>query len=422
MSSVPTKPTLPPKRPSPREVFDNPDRHAAFLCSPNDDLFEGQHFDRKEAGRIGQARGDLKKDLEAVKELVRKTLSGFGNVNKEGGILVLGIASNGEVTGINHLDEDAQNSLSSPSQLLKNHSIEVKICQLHDRQGAPKDVLLYYAGHVDDAICETTDRNSRFWMRQGKQTVLGDDDARERLKATKRIVDFERRFCEPFTASVIDHGVLKEFKAEYLKHGTFSGTDEELLQHVGAVAQDARGRFFTNAGMLFFGGNPERVLPARNIRLLRFDVPLAERERRGLPTFDRTFAGSSTQQLRTLRAFFRESGFFKTFQVRRPEGGFLDIQEFPQIAIDEAIVNAVAHRDYSVSEPIFCEVYRDAFVVRNPGRLQQCGRDIPDIFSLGDTRLESARNNPLLLTWLQTIRDPEGAAYVQLLNEGTLRM
>ena len=39
-------------RPSPREIFDDPSPHWAFVTQPTDDDFEGQHFDRKEAGRL----------------------------------------------------------------------------------------------------------------------------------------------------------------------------------------------------------------------------------------------------------------------------------------------------------------------------------------------------------------------------------
>ena len=38
-------------RPNLRRVFDDPQAHWAYLTQPTDDGFEGQHFDRKEAGR-----------------------------------------------------------------------------------------------------------------------------------------------------------------------------------------------------------------------------------------------------------------------------------------------------------------------------------------------------------------------------------
>lgn len=38
-------------RPTPRQVFDDPQSHWAYLTQTTDDDFEGHHFDRKEAGR-----------------------------------------------------------------------------------------------------------------------------------------------------------------------------------------------------------------------------------------------------------------------------------------------------------------------------------------------------------------------------------
>ena len=84
-------------RPNPRHVYDDPQTHWAYLTQPSDNGFEGQHFDRKEAGRP-QSGGTLSSSATGqVKELVVKTISAFANSNVEGGLLVLGISSSGEV-------------------------------------------------------------------------------------------------------------------------------------------------------------------------------------------------------------------------------------------------------------------------------------------------------------------------------------
>ncbi len=100
-----------------------------------------------------------------------------------------------------------------------------------------------------------------------------------------------------------------------------------------------------------------------------------------LPTLDKTFSGCLAQQIRALRVFLSESGFFKIYQSRRPGGGFEDEPELPLVAVDEAIVNAVVHRDYGIGLPIECIRYTDGFLVKNPGRVLQRDRDLPDAHS-----------------------------------------
>ena len=174
--------------------------------------------------------------------------------------------------------------------------------------------------------------------------------------------------------------------------------------------------------MLFFASNPQRVLPHSYIRLLRFAVSSDQFESRGLPTLDKSFTGPLTKQIREARVFFRESGFFKRYQKRKIGGGFIEEPEFPPTVIDEAIVNAVTHRDYRTGIPIECELYSDAFLVKNPGRMLQRDSDLPNKFSLSDKILNSMPRNAKLIDWLKLMKDPDGIAYVQAISEGTKQM
>ena len=186
----------------------------------------------------------------------------------------------------------------------------------------------------------------------------------------------------------------------------------------GAVSGD---RWFTNAGVLFFHSNPQRDLPQAYIRVLRFDVPLDRQQSRPPPSFDKSFYGPITKQIRDFRSFLKESGFFKTYLKRRPEGGFEELPELPPIAVDEAIVNAVAHRDYAIGNAIMCEKYTDGLIVRSPGTLLQ-ERRVPAHFSLDETQLEHRARNPMLMEWLRRLTDPHGNPFVLALEEGTRRM
>lgn len=405
-------------RPSPREVFDNPSVYWDFLTQDSDDDFEGQHFDRKEAGRGNVGRGAL----NDIRNRIKETISAFANSNVEGGLLVLGIASDGTVTGVNHLSEEQRNSLTDFASLLYHQAAEAKIHENRDPSGNGRDICLIFAPYAENGVCETPERVPRAWIRRGHQSVPMTQEIRDRIRVGKNLLDFETAFCCPFHDDDLDEDTVAEFRKVFHPDSTGGFDDERLLYEAGAIVRKDGKYGFTNAGLLFFGSNPQRVLAASYVRVLRFGVAFGSAGKRRLPTFDRKFTGPLTKQIREARTFFAESAFFKKYQRRKCGGGFIEEPEFPRTVIDEALVNAVAHRDYRTGLPIECELYSDAFIVKNPGRMLQRDRDLPEEFSLSDTALDSMPRNTKLLEWLKLMRDPDGVAYIQAISEGTKQM
>jgi len=89
------------------------------------------------------------------------------------------------------------------------------------------------------------------------------------------------------------------------------------------------------------------------------------------------------------------------------------------LAVDEALVNAIIHKDYGFSEAIHCIAYRDGFVVINPGGIPQ---EVPQHFSLADTVLESVPRNSRIVEWMRYMKDERGKPLVRALSEGTRKM
>lgn len=405
---------------SPKAVFDNPDSFKEFLFTTNDRDFEGQFFDRKELPRTNQQGIVRSDDLKKFKyEHIATTLSAFANQNIEGGLLALGVSSTGQLTGVNHLNEEQINSLGSIDYLV-GHNCQFK---LHSFQIEDKliDVALYYVSYQSNGICETVVTPKRSWKRSGLQNIELTDQEIQALKRDKKVIDFERSHCSKYDEQDIDPGVIKEFSNSYLDSSSYNWTQTELLKRIGAVNGSDADMWYTNAGVLFFSSNPERDVPQAFVRLLRFDVPFAERANRPAQTYEKKFSGSLTKQIRDFRNFIGDSAFFEIYQRRNPNGGFIEEPEYPQIVLDEALVNAIAHRDYAITRPILCEKYLDAYVVISPGVILQNGK-VPEHFSLDDTRLEHHSRNPKLMEWLRLMKDAKGAAYVQALQEGTKRM
>ena len=409
-------------RPSPREVFDAPRNHWAFLTQSSDDDFEGQHFDRKEAGQVGIDATKLRRQLQDVRDETKASISTFANSNAEGGLLVLGVASDGTVNGIDHLSEAQKNSLTDFATLLHHQAAQPKLHECVDTYGNSRTICLIFVPYADKGICETPERVPRAWTRNGSQNVPMTQDVRDRIKFQKGLLDFEGTFCCPFNREDVAEDVLSEFRKVFHPESIGEFSDERLLYEAGAIVERNGEYWFTHAGVLFFASNPQRVLPQSYIRLLRFSVSSDQFQARGLPTLDKSFTGPLTKQIREARVFFRESAFFKRYQKRKADGGFMEEHEFPPTVVDEAIVNAVTHRDYRTGIPIECESYSDAFLVKNPGRILQRDTDLPNEFSLSDMVLNSMPRNSKLIEWLKMMKDPDGTAYVQAISEGTKQM
>jgi len=406
---------------SPKQVFDNPSEFHEFFSVTSDDQFEGQHFERKEI-IFESVPTKQSERLKSVRTGITKTISAFANTNVEGGLLILGISSDGTITGIDRLSEEQKNSLTLFSTFLHHQTAQAKEYKLKDPFGEERTICIIYVPHSKAGICETPSNNPEAWSRMGPQNISMSSEMRDRIKTEKGLLDFENTPCCEFSPDDVDDEILTEFRKVFHPQSTDKFDTARLLYEAGAIVKRDGKYWFTHAGLLFFGSNPQMILATSYIRVLRFEVSCNQFNHRGLPTLDRKFAGPLIKQIQDARIFFRESAFFKRYQRRKDTGGFIEEPEFPPTVIDEAIVNSVAHRDYRTGLPIECEAYQDAFIVKNPGRILQRDKDVPDEFSLSDTTLDSRPRNSKLIEWLRIMKRSDGMEFVQAISEGTKQM
>jgi len=285
-------------KPTPIDVFADPSKHWPFLTAPSDDEFEDDHFDRKEAGHIGTDGRASRNQVHNVIDLVTECISAFANSNIEGGLLVLGIARNGSVKGVNHLEEAQRNCILNFDTLLVNQSAQAKLYDCKDKNEVANQILLIFTPYTERAICETPGPNPKTWTRSGPQNIPVSQAKRDWLRQHKRIVDFENTFLCDFNLADVDQQVLSAFRRVFLSDDTRQMNDEELLLKTGALIRTDKGLAFTNAGVLFFASNPQRFFACAHIRLLRFNAKSEDRNNRGLPTLDKPFTGPITKQIR----------------------------------------------------------------------------------------------------------------------------
>jgi ATP-dependent DNA helicase RecG len=137
---------------------------------------------------------------------------------------------------------------------------------------------------------------------------------------------------------------------------------EEALLRRGCLAEAETGLRPTYAGLLLFGREPQRWVPSAGILVARY----------GGTTMGDRFV---KEQVRgTLAEQIRRTEAFVTSNMRRGVRLIglerVEENEYPPAAVREAIVNAVAHRDYQIrGDEIRVLLFADRIEFYSPGRL-----------------------------------------------------
>jgi len=391
----------------PQLLFIEPDSYLNFIQGDNT---ECEFFDRKEIWH------DTKNNFKNGKQEMLECISAFAN--SRGGVLFLGVRDDGSIAGLDHLDENKYNDLTQVKERLAPHQSQVREWNIEGHK-----LLLIYTPENVYGICKTVEAHPKGWKREGANCLPLTPQDEERILLSRK-GSFEKSVSIEVDMSLINQDVLKIFKVNYRKErdSIYESTDEAFLHSIGAIKTVNGIKHFTNAGYLFFANNPREEVSGAFIRVLKYESSIEDFKNPGTAIYDNDIDGSMPELLQKVRAFINKSAFFKKYSYRDPNGsGLIEENEYPLAAAEEAVVNAIVHRDYSVPLPIRCIAYQDAFVVINPGTLKQ-ESFIPTKFDLQNQVLQHYPRNPKLMEWIRIMKDEAGQRFVKALSEGTKSM
>ena len=159
-------------------------------------------------------------------------------------------------------------------------------------------------------------------------------------------------FAKDFTKTLYDNFLEKA--------GISTALDtNQLLTNLGCMVQENK---LTNAGVLFFCESIEFLIPHATVTCILYQGT------EKLRILDRKdFQRDIAKNIEDAIAFvFKHTNLaYRIEHIRREE-----ILEFPEVAIREAVVNAVCHRDYfAAGVDTMVEVFKDRVEITNPGGL-----------------------------------------------------
>jgi ATP-dependent DNA helicase RecG len=209
--------------------------------------------------------------------------------------------------------------------------------------------------------------DGRVLLRSGaKNRPLSGEEIRH-LASAKGSGDYEQETPAGAAAEHLDPAMLREYaekrRLRSPRGENLSGTD--LLLDAGAV--DSAGTP-TVAGLLLFSRNPQRLLPQSAAVCVHF-VGKEPRSTTGAPGYMRReeIGGPLNQVIEGLWNIIWEEMRHESLVsgLEREE-----IPEYPPAAVREAIVNAVAHRDYRLTgRRIEVRMFDDRIEIISPGGL-----------------------------------------------------
>lgn len=223
------------------------------------------------------------------------------------------------------------------------------------------------------------------------------------LAAEKTAFQWEIIAPQKVTLAQADQAAVRDFstgiqKSEKVSEFIKSKETEEILGFYQMLSPEG---YLTNLGILWLGTPAQRA--RLNYPLTVQYIVYNEREEK-IRKKEWHFHLHSPKEL--LLEIEREAVEL-TYSTELPDGLFRKtIRQYPAEVIRELLINAIAHKKYTISGDIFIEVYPDRMTITNPGSL-------PLGITKDNILHERHRRNPHLIQTLSDLKlmEGEGSGY-----------
>ncbi len=297
---------------------------------------------------------EFKQSFHSVQEIAR-VIAAFANT--QGGLLILGVKSDGTIEGIKENLDLVQQKISQANSTI--HPAPLTNVGIHTL--VHKKIILITIHKADSSVFHSAE--GVIYVRLGSTVQKLEGQSIVEFLRNRQILLFEESL--EFSASLkdIDENKVKEYlnlrkQTDYLQN--HSVQDFLLSKKLISFQPDVK---LKSAALLFFAKDPQSFFSYSLIKLVRFDgvepiKVLAYEEAKGnLPQI-------IDHSVNFMRRFIAKE--FVITETKRKEIPFL-----PEDAVREAIINAVAHRDYFNKNEIQLSIFDDRVEITNPGGLPE---------------------------------------------------
>jgi len=316
------------------------------------------HFREFKSALAGKASQKKPRPVKEICKDIAEALVAFANA--DGGELLVGVEDDGAISGVQHNEQEIERMLAAPKTHIHADSL-LPLMAATKIEIDGKLLLFFSVSKGTTEIYQLSD--GRCVRRKDKSTM---PVAIKRLQFERQEVrsrEFDRQFVDGATVNDLDLPLVQTLADHYLRGLSV----ERYLQQTGLAEYAMNGIRLRMAALLLFAQDVQRWHPRSQVRILKVAGTQLQAGENYNVISDEIVHGNifellakSWEQLRSFLAYKTELGTEAKFEQK-----YL----YPEWACREAIINAIAHRDYSIQNGVEVFIFDDRLEFKSPGAL-----------------------------------------------------
>ena len=317
------------------------------------------HFREFKSALDGRPGEKLKRPVRDICINISQTLVGFANA--DGGELLVGVEDSGEITGLIGFTEEEFSLLQEAPKSHVHASTPLPEVRRFRLELDGKPVLYFSVPKSTRYVHVTSD--GRCLQRRDLETVPVAAEAIQFDRDEQKSREYDRQFVDGVSADDLDLDLVRVVSDQVMR----GMSAERCLQYLELGEYGMAQLRLRRGALLLFAKHPSRWHPRLQVRILKVDGDEIRTGEAYNVVTDQIISGNILtlvdQAWEGLRPYLVHTKFDKT-------GRFEQRSMYPELACREALLNAIAHRDYSEEgKGVEIYIFDSHLEFRNPGAL-----------------------------------------------------
>ncbi|MCP5144752.1 MAG: putative DNA binding domain-containing protein [Gammaproteobacteria bacterium] len=317
------------------------------------------HFREFKSGLDGAPGEKVNRSIKSIATNIAQTLVAFANA--DGGELLVGVEDSGEITGLNSFSEKELGILEQSPGNRIHKDTPLPTVKRH-RLSIDGKVVLYFSVPKSTKYIHITS-DGRCLQRNDLESVPVSAEALQFERDEEKSREYDRQFVDGASADDLDVELVRIVADQILK----GMSPEKCLQYLELGEYGLSSLRLRKAAMLLFSKEPTRWHPRLQIRIMKVDGTSVLTGEEYNVVSDETIPGNIVTLVEKAWEALRPHLVHTKLD---PNARFSQKSIYPELACKEALLNAIAHRDYSEEgRGIEVYIFTDHLEIRNPGEL-----------------------------------------------------